>query len=133
MPEKGKYLAYFSTTKDNSLKNIVILLYFIFPQQRAKTKQENVKTSNTTSKLTKILKLMMPSSEIQARHFIINTNSMVAASTSQTTQMLYKACFVTIVFVVFFGENSSRYFLQCRTFRTRPRNTLRPFFWSKFD
>ena len=133
MPEKGKYLTYFSTAKDNSLKNIVILLYFIFPQQRAKTKQENVKTSKTTSKLTKILKLMMPSSEIQARHFIINTNSMVAASTSQTTQMLYKACFVTIVFIVFFGENSSRYFLQGRTFRTRPRNTLRPFFWSKFD
>ena len=119
MPEKGKYLTYFSTTKDNSLKNIVILLYFIFPQQRAKTKQENVKTSNTISKLTKILKLyfqtsLMPSSEIQARHVIINTNSMVAASTSQTTQMLYKACFVTIVFIVFFGENSSRYFLQAR-------------------
>ena len=32
MPEKGKYLTYFSTTKDNSLKNIVILLYFISPQ-----------------------------------------------------------------------------------------------------
>ena len=75
--------------------------------KKAKTKQENLKTNNTTAKLTKILKLyfqtsLMPSSEIQARHFISNTNSMVTASTSQTTQMLYKACFVTIVLVGFF-------------------------------
>ena len=53
---------------------------------------------------------------------------MVAASTSQTTQMLYKACFVTIVFVFFLVKIRQDTFFKLEHSEQDPETPLGHFF-----
>ena len=152
MPEKGKYLTYFSTTKDNSLKNIVILLYFISPQHLkmmllTKSREALRKVWKRQKRSRKTLKPAMPHPNWRKvwncifklpwclpQKFRLDISWVIWTRWLQPQYCKPPKCCTKRVlsrlflFCFFFGENSSRYFLQARTFRTRPRNNLRPFF-----